>query len=169
MRTNAFNIAGAIFVCAVAATGAQDRGRTPAASESALRTRVQQYWARRQAKDLIGAYPFYCQAYRSKVSLNDYTRLTRLNRFDLTDVKVASIVQQHERYDVTITYRFVAPMITQERLDGQSTEAWKRDSNDQWCKEDEPALLPVPKGASGGSSAPVGQPSRPIAANSHRD
>jgi hypothetical protein len=151
VRTNALNIAASVLIYAVVAA-AQDRGRTAPASENALRARVQEYWARRQAKDLVGAYPFYCQAYRSKVSLNDYTRLTRLNRFDLSDVRVAGIVQKQERYDVTISYRFVAPMITQDRLEGQATEAWKRDSNGQWCKEDEPAVLPTPRS---GMSSPA--------------
>ena len=132
-----------LIICCSSPIEAQG-GRAARPSTSSLESRVQQYWGRRQAKDLTGAYPFYCQSYRSRVSLKDYTQLSRLNRFDLTDIKVASIVQQTDRYQVTITYRFMAPMITQDRLDGQATETWKRDPNGQWCKADEPLELPLP-------------------------
>ena len=119
-----------------------------------LEARVQHYWARRQAKDLVGAYPFYCEAYRSRVSQTAFTQLTRLNRFDLTDVKVSATVPDRDRFQVTITYRFKAPMVPADSLTGQATDAWKRDTDGKWCKEDEPLVLPFPPTGRQGLTAP---------------
>lgn len=140
---------GIAALCGAVVTAAAQQRRGGRPDLSSLRNRVQQYWARRQAKDLVGAYPFYCQSYRSRVSLNDFTKLTRLNRFDISDVRVVDITQDHLRYGVRIAYRFVAPMLTTERLDGEATEEWMRESNGQWCKADEPLALPFNRDGDG--------------------
>jgi len=132
--------------CVAAITGgaiadAQSKGET-----SGLEQRVLQYWARRRAKDLPGAYPFYCRQYRSKVSRDQFIQLTRLNRFDMNDLKVAGIAPQDDAFAVTITYRYMAPMISDKPLEGRSPELWKRDADGAWCKVDEPTALPFPKG-----------------------
>ena len=111
-----------------------------------LEQRVLQYWARRQAKDLPAAYPFYCQPYRSKVSRDQFIQMTRLNRFDMKDLKVASITPQDDAFSVTITFRYLAPMISDQPLEGRSPELWKRDADGTWCRVEEPAGLPFPKG-----------------------
>lgn len=109
-----------------------------------IEKRVQEYWDRRKAKDLAGAYPFYCSPYRSRVSQAQFLQLTRLVRFDLLEVRVASVVPMADRAEVTIAYRFMVPTLPEPERDGRTTEIWARDTNEQWCKEDEPLVLPFP-------------------------
>lgn len=139
----------AVVGCACAAQSfspAKDSGRggPPAVRSVTLQERAQQYWARRQAKDLLGAYPFYCAAYRSRVSQAQYLQLSRLNRFDFVSVDVVGAEPIGDRFDVTIAYRFIAPTVSDQPLNGRTSERWARDSDGLWCKEDEPALLPFP-------------------------
>ena len=118
------------------------------AQNASLENRAQQYWARRQAKDLTGAYPFYCSTYRSRVSQAQFLQLTRLVRFDLSDVRVAETAVTGDRAEVTIAYKFLAPLLNGQALDGQAKETWIRDTDGQWCKEDEAVALPFPPGPS---------------------
>lgn len=115
-------------------------------STEGLEKTVLQYWAHRQDKNLPAAYPFYCESFRSRVSLNEFTKLTRLNRFDLTDLKVVDIASNGTDFSVTISYHYMAPMISDKQLDGKTAEAWKRDPGGKWCKADEPTALPFPRG-----------------------
>jgi hypothetical protein len=131
--------------CGTHATPAAARVASAPASAS-LEERVRQYWERRQAKDLAGAYPFYCAAYRSRVPQNEYLQMTRLVRFDLRDVKIAGTTPSGGAVAVTIAYRFLMPTISDRPVDGQATEMWMRDTDGQWCKQDEPLLLPFPRG-----------------------
>lgn len=126
------------------------------AQNQSLEMRAQQYWARRQAKDLTGAYPFYCSAYRARVPLPQFLQLTRLVRFDLSEVRVAEAAVTGNRADVSVVYKFVAPMVSAQTLDGRAKETWIRDTDGQWCKEDEPIALPFPPGAQG--PPPAGGP-----------
>jgi hypothetical protein len=111
---------------------------------SSLQSRAEGYWARREAKDLSGAYPFYCSAYRARVPLAQFLQMTRLVRFDLRDIRVSLPASTGDRAEVTIAYRFLMPTLGDQLLDGQTKESWVRDSDGQWCKEDEPVLLPFP-------------------------
>jgi len=115
---------------------------------ASVEPRAQQYWARRQAKDLTGAYPFYCSGYRSRVSQAQFLQLTRLVRFDLSDIRVVQATVSGDRAEVTIAYKFVAPLVSAQPLDGQAKETWVRDTDGQWCKEDEPVALPFPQSPS---------------------
>ena len=118
---------------------------------SPLEARVEQYWARRQAKDLSGAYEFYCAGYRSRVPREQFLQLTRLTRFDLMDIHVVHTQPAGQRAQVTIAYRFAAPMVSEKPVDGQATETWGLEANGSWCKEDEPVVLPFPKSGPGSS------------------
>lgn len=111
---------------------------------SSLESRAQEYWTRRQAKDLAGAYPYYCSAYRARVSQGQFLQMTRLVRFDLRDVRVTAAASSGDRAEVTVAYKFQMPTLADQLLDGQAKEMWVRDADGQWCKEDEPLSLPFP-------------------------
>ena len=139
-------------VCVAALLGGafaplQKTDQKPDQKSDGLERRVLEYWARRQAKDLPAAYAFYCQQYRSRVSRDQYTQMTRLNRFDMKDLTVADVNPEADAFSVTITYHYMAPMINDRPLDGRSSELWKRDADGStWCKVDEPTSLPFPRG-----------------------
>jgi hypothetical protein len=69
-----------------------------------------------------------------------------LNRFDLHNVKLAEVVSAGAEYHVTITYQFFLPTLPDQPLSGRATDVWTRDVDGQWCKEDEPLVLPFPVG-----------------------
>jgi hypothetical protein len=131
--------------CGARAKPAGTSARATPAQATTLEDRVQQYWKRRQAKDLAGAYPFYCAAYRARVSQTEYLQLTRLARFDLSDVRIAGTAPSAGGVAVTIAYRFLMPTISDRPLDGHATEIWTRDAGGEWCKQDEPVVLPFPR------------------------
>jgi hypothetical protein len=110
----------------------------------ALRDRAGQYWKRRQAKDLTGAYPFYCATYRSRVSQPQFLQMTRLVRFDLHDVAVRAVAIEGTRASVRVTYKFLLPTLADTLVDGEISEYWVREASGEWCKEDEPLILPFP-------------------------
>jgi hypothetical protein len=159
-------VSGALAIVVIAGcTGEPRHGRVtpsvPAAATAGtagggaaqpLAGRVNEYWRRRQGKDLAGAYAFYCPAYRARVSQPEFLQMTRLVRFDLSDIKIAAVVEEGDHANVRVTYKFPAPNITPGLLEGETTEAWRRDSGGQWCKQDEPLTLPFPQ------TAPPGRP-----------
>jgi hypothetical protein len=126
---------------------------------SSPESRVQQYWARRQAKDLAGAWTFYCADYQARVPQPQFMMMTRLLRFDLRDLKVAKVERHGDKADVTIAYKFSLPTVPGQDLDGQSSDVWSKGADGQWCKDDEPLVLPFPTSAVGSqpgtSSAPT--------------
>jgi hypothetical protein len=124
--------------------GADARQAEPSI-ESPVTPRALAYWERRQAKDLAGAYAFYCAAYRARVPQADFVRMVRLVRFDLTAVRVARVELSGDAAQVTVAYRFLAPMLGDRLAEGQVTETWRRDTGGEWCKEDEALVLPFPK------------------------
>jgi hypothetical protein len=131
---------------------AVDVGGPPSAPQptaSSLESRVQEYWVRRQAKDLAGAYPYYCSAYRSRVSQGQFLQMTRLVRFDIQDVRVTGVTSSGDRAEATIAYKFLMPTLLNQLLDGRTTDVWARDADGKWCKEDEPLVLPFPPPAPG--------------------
>ena len=89
---------------------------------------------------------FYCGAYKSRVSRDQYLQLTRLTRFDLTEVKVTADPAARGRADVTVAYKYLFTAISDKPLDGKTSEIWMQDSDGQWCKEDESLVLPFPSG-----------------------
>jgi hypothetical protein len=123
--------------------------QTPAPSPE---SRVVQYWARRQAKDLAGAWTFYCAEYQARVPQPQFMMMTRLLRFDLRDITVAKVEPRADKADVTIAYKFSLPTMPGQDLDGQSSDVWSKGADGQWCKDDEPLVLPFP------TSAPASQP-----------
>ena len=125
----------------------------PGNGAATLLERASQYWERRKAKDLGGAYPFYCTAYKSRVSRDQYLQLTRLTRFDLTEVKVAADPAARGRADVRVDYKYLFALISDKPLPGKTTEVWLQDSDGQWCKEDESLALPIGRG--GASRGPT--------------
>ena len=127
-----------------------------ARSAESLAARVEAYWQRRQAKDLEGAYSFYCPGYKQRVQRSEFLRLTRLTRFDLREVRVEPPRPAQGRAAVTVQLRFMAPFIAPEALQGRTTEWWSRDADGEWCKEDEPLVLPFPPAA--GHREGVGPP-----------
>ena len=135
------------FGGAASATG-QDRQNAESngdAARSAIEARVQKYWERRQAKDLLGAYPFYCAAFRAGVSQSQFLQMTRLIRFDLTETRVTSVTikdQANDKAQVTVDYKFLVPMLSAGPVSGRATELWALDPDGQWCKESEPLVLP---------------------------
>jgi hypothetical protein len=118
--------------------------RESESATSALQIRAQSYWGRRQAKDLSGAYSFYCSAYKARVPLAEFLQMTRLTRFDLKDARVTDLKPSGDSVEVVVNYRFVMPTLADQLLDGQTSERWARDSNGEWCKPDEPIVLPFP-------------------------
>lgn len=120
---------------------------------SSLEGRVLQDRAKRQAKDLSGAWTFYCAAYQARVSQPQFMQMTRLLRFDLRDIKVARIQMAGAKADVTISYQFAIPTMPDRQVEGQAQDAWSNGSDGQWCKEDEPLVLPFPT-----SSSPTAEP-----------
>jgi hypothetical protein len=134
--------------CAARTTGSGGRPTPPpSAPQSAivpLEIRAQQYWDRRRAKDLSGAYSFYCSEYRARVSQAQFLQMTRLVRFDLTEARIAKVQVDEQQADVTVAYRFLLPTLPGQLADGESTESWRRDTDGQWCKDDEPLVLPFP-------------------------
>jgi hypothetical protein len=135
------------FGAAASATG-QDREKAESngdAVRSAIEARAQTYWERRQAKDLLGAYPFYCAAYRARVSQSQFLQMTRLIRFDMKETRVSSVNindQANDKAQVTVDYKFLVPTLSAEPVSGRSTELWVLDRDGQWCKEDEPLVIP---------------------------
>src|SRR5207244_6049487 len=73
------------------------------------------------------------------LSLHDAFRsqMTRLVRFDLSDIKIAAVVEEGDYANVRVTYKFPAPNITPGLLEGETTETWRRDSGGQWCKQED--------------------------------
>jgi hypothetical protein len=119
---------------------------------SALERRALAYWERRKAKDLDGAYPFYCAAYRERVPLSQFLQMTRLVRFDFLELRIAKLEGSGDQAQVTIAYKFFAPMLAGQIIDASSMEVWIRGTDTEWCKEAEPLVLPFP---SNPSQAPV--------------
>lgn len=115
------------------------------ATAEPLVARVEAYWKRREAKDLAGAYTFYCSGFKARVPQAEFLRLTRLTRFDIRDVRVAPVVENAPRLEVTISLRFSMPSLAREPIESQTKEWWARDAGWQWCKEDEPLVLPFPR------------------------
>jgi hypothetical protein len=110
-----------------------------------LAERAEAYWNRRVAKDLAGAWAFYCDAYKNRVPQSEFLRLTRLARFDLRDARVAEVAGDASRAQVTIAIRFVLPVLSPGPVEFRARESWALDSDGRWCKEDEPAPLPFPR------------------------
>lgn len=127
------------FACAARAE------RHPPTPAEPLVPRVEAYWKRREVKDLAGAYNFYCSGYKARVPEAEFLRLTRLTRFDIRDVRVAPVVEAADRVEVTVSFRFIAPPLSSEPIESQTREWWVRDDDHQWCKEDEPLVLPFPR------------------------
>lgn len=136
-------LACSTFVALGSPAAAPARAQGAAGPES----RVLQYWARRQAKDLAGAWAFYCAEYQTRVPQPQFMQMTRLLRFDLRDLKVAKVDLHGAKADVTIAYKFSLPTIPNEALDGQSSDTWSKGADGQWCKDDEPLVLPFPSSA----------------------
>ena len=115
------------------------------AARSAIEARAQKYWERRQAKDLLGAYPFYCAVFRARVSQSQFLHMTRLTRFDLSDSRVTSVTikdQANDKAQVTVDYKFLVPTLSGQPVPGRVTELWALDPDGQWCKQDEPLVMP---------------------------
>jgi hypothetical protein len=124
------------------ASAAQDAVTSP-------ESRVLQYWARRQAKDLAGAWTFYCADYQARVPQPQFMMMTRLLRFDLRDLKVAKVERHGDKAEVTIAYKFTLMTVPDQDLEGQSSDVWSKGADGQWCKDDEPLVLPFPTSAVG--------------------
>jgi hypothetical protein len=137
---------------------AEQPGLRRGAAPVSLVDRATQYWERRKAKDLAAAYVFYCDAYKSRVSRDQYLQLTRLTRFGLTEVKVTADPAAHGRAQVTVAYKYLMPVLDTRPLEGKTTEMWAQDKNGEWCKEDEPLVLPFPSGGRGTGSDPQQKP-----------
>jgi hypothetical protein len=144
-------VAGAIvFVgtLGVRSAWAQDKGP--------IEARVLGYWAKRQGKDLAGAWTFYCSEYRTRVPQPQFMQMTRLLRFDLRDLKVAQVkLSGTSKAEVTISYHFSLPTIAAQELDGQSMDTWSKDTDGQWCKDDEPLVLPFPNATQTATPVPA--------------
>jgi hypothetical protein len=134
--------AAALLMAVAAMTPLQARPSPP----DDLLARARAYWDRRQAKDLAGAYGFYCSGYRARVSQPQFMQLTRLNRFDLKEVHLSATMTGADRAQVTIAYKFMLPTLPGELVDSKASDGWSRDTDGQWCKEDEPLVLPFPSG-----------------------
>jgi hypothetical protein len=134
---------GAVVMAGAAVTAVHAEQTAP---PDALLSRARAYWERRQAKDLAGAYAFYCAGYKGRVSQPQLMQMTRLNRFDLKDISVSATMTGADRAQVTIAYKFMLPTLPGELVDAKATDAWSRDPDGQWCKEDEPLVLPFPTG-----------------------
>lgn len=135
------------FGAAASATGQnhQTAESNGDAVRSAIEARAQKYWELRQAKDLLGAYPFYCAAFRAGVSQSQFLQMTRLIRFNLTETRVASVTindQANDKAQVTVDYKFVVPTVSEQPVPGRVTDRWALDPDGQWCKEDEPLVMP---------------------------
>jgi hypothetical protein len=79
------------------------------------------------------------------VPLADYAGMVRLVRFDLQDIRIAKVEKADpsgNHVQVTIAFRFVAPMLGGRLLDARAKSAWRLDNDGQWCKEDELIELP---------------------------
>lgn len=107
--------------CAHAANGIQSRDsqrpsavRSTSAASERLQSHIEEYWKRRQAKDLAGAYAFYCTAYKARVPQAEFLQLTRLTRTDLRGVRVARIKQTGDRAEVWLSLRFMIPALSAE-------------------------------------------------------
>lgn len=137
-----------LAVSALGALGAPPVAAPARAQDAAgPESRVLQYWARRQAKDLAGAWAFYCADYQARVPQPQFMQMTRLLRFDLRDLKVAKADVRGGKADVTIAYTFSLPTIPGQSLAGQSSDTWSKGADGQWCKDDEPLVLPFPASA----------------------
>jgi hypothetical protein len=115
-----------------------------AETSTSLEQRAAAYWKMREARDLAGAYAFYCAAYRGRVSRDEFIGMTRLVRFGISDVQIASANLSGERAQVTISYRFMMPTISPNPIATETSEWWALEGGD-WCKEDEPLALPFPR------------------------
>ena len=136
-------IGALVTVSSLACAARSDRPGADVAT--GVTARAEAYWKRREAKDLLGAYAFYCSAYKKRVSQAQFLGLTRLSRFDLRDTRVQAGAETGNRVEVTVSLRFVMPKVALEPLETRSTEWWARDTDGQWCKEDEPLVLPFPR------------------------
>jgi len=153
VRTSAVGAAVLLFVVCAFSTATDGRAQSSSATVvtsasgaegTPLLARASQYWERRKAKDLGGAYVFYCATYKSRVSRDQYLQLTRLTRFDLTEVKVSADPASRGRAAVTVAYKYLFTAISDKPLDGKTSEIWLQDNDGQWCKEDESIVLPFP-------------------------
>jgi hypothetical protein len=110
-----------------------------------IEARAMKYWQTRADKDLAQAYTFYCPMYRTRVSQPSFIQQTRLIRFDLRNVRVARVDQETDtRAVVHIRFRYLVPTLSPEPLDGEASDVWIKDASGEWCKEDEPLVLPFP-------------------------
>jgi hypothetical protein len=55
------------------------------------------------------------------------------------------MTEASNKVQVTVSYRFLMPTVSSEPIAGDTTESWVRDVDQEWCKEDEPLVLPFPK------------------------
>jgi hypothetical protein len=128
--------AGILLSCATASP--------PRPRISDLSARVQQYWNRRQAKDLAGMYALYSSGYRTRHTREEFLRKFRLIRFDVLDFRLVGVENVSPGVaDVTVSYRTSAPKIPQP-IDAQVTDRWIREKDGAWYKETEKILLPSP-------------------------
>ena len=144
-RRLAFPLA-ALAVVTLSPVGCAARSGRGDEDATRLTSRVEAYWKRREAKDLHGAYAFYCSAYKKQVSEADFLRLTRLTRFDIRDTRVVAVTSESPaRAQVTVSLRFTMATISVEPLESRTSEWWARDTDRQWCKENELLVLPFPR------------------------
>ena len=78
------------------------------------------------------------------MSREAFIHTTRLVRFGLSDTQIASVNLSGERAQVTIAYRFMMPAISPNPIATETSEWWALEGG-EWCKEDEPLVLPYPR------------------------
>ena len=130
--------------CSSRAPTVSTAGGSREAAASTLEARAQRYWDFRRDKDLSGAYELYCSDYRARVTRGEFLKLTRLVRFDLQDLRVARVLDEGGTAKVTVGFRFTLPTLPDQLVNGETTDDWKRDVDGQWCKVDEPLVMPFP-------------------------
>jgi hypothetical protein len=127
-----------------AATASHLMAVQTAAAADPLEARVAAYWEQRRLKDLSSMYEFYSTSYRAKMPREEFLKLTRLVRFDLRDIAVSQVKASGDTVVVTITYRMLVPTIGAEAVPSQTDEAWIKDVDGAWRKQDEPLVTPFP-------------------------
>jgi hypothetical protein len=88
-------------------------------------------------------YEFYSAAYKATTPRTDFLKITRLVRFDILDFRVARLVAEGDKAQVTVAYKTKVPQIP-DGFEAEITDPWVRDPDGLWYKEKEELLLPYP-------------------------
>jgi hypothetical protein len=94
-----------------------------------LENRASAFWKTKQDKAWDKAYGFYCKAFRSEVSKNDYIRSANL---DIRSFAIKAITLSEDKKQARVSVNFDAVIQGHQFAGIKLEEEWSYEDND-WC------------------------------------